>query len=82
MQKWEAKLDVKASAYFLQRMKTKWGSCSHRVGHIRLNEPKRLNGDKRLDSQHHFAKPPQRHILRNRIDHTVSSTQKFGLFLY
>lgn len=23
--------------YFLQRMKTKWGSCNHRVGHIRLN---------------------------------------------
>jgi len=22
---------------FLQRMKTKWGSCNHRVGHIRLN---------------------------------------------
>ena len=23
--------------YFLQRMKTKWGSCNHRAGHIRLN---------------------------------------------
>ena len=23
--------------YFLQRMKTKWGSCNHRRGHIRLN---------------------------------------------
>jgi len=23
--------------YFLQRMKTKWGSCNHQAGHIRLN---------------------------------------------
>jgi predicted metal-dependent hydrolase len=37
IQKWESKLDVKVSGYFLQRMKTKWGSCNHRAGHIRLN---------------------------------------------
>jgi len=34
---WEAKLGVKVAGYFLQRMKTKWGSCNHRAGHIRLN---------------------------------------------
>ena len=37
IQKWEAKLKVKVSGYFLQRMKTKWGSCNHRAGNIRLN---------------------------------------------
>lgn len=35
--KWEPKLGVKVAAYFLQRMKTKWGSCNHDAGHIRLN---------------------------------------------
>ena len=35
--KWERKLKVKVNGYFLQRMKTKWGSCNHRAGHIRLN---------------------------------------------
>jgi predicted metal-dependent hydrolase len=35
--KWEPRLGVKVSAYFLQRMKTKWGSCNHEAGHIRLN---------------------------------------------
>jgi predicted metal-dependent hydrolase len=35
--KWEAKLSVKVSAYFLQRMKTKWGGCNHRERNIRLN---------------------------------------------
>lgn len=37
IKKWEAKLDVKVSDYFLQRMKTKWGGCNHRARNIRLN---------------------------------------------
>ncbi|MCX7417997.1 MAG: SprT family zinc-dependent metalloprotease [Planctomycetia bacterium] len=37
IKKWERKLKVKVARYFLQRMKTKWGSCNHRAGHIRLN---------------------------------------------
>ena len=35
--KWEATLGVRVTNYFLQRMKTKWGGCNHRAGHIRLN---------------------------------------------
>lgn len=34
---WEEKLKVNVSGYFLQRMKTKWGSCNHAAGNIRLN---------------------------------------------
>ena len=37
IRKWEIKLDVQVADYFLQRMKTKWGSCNHKAGHIRLN---------------------------------------------
>jgi predicted metal-dependent hydrolase len=37
IKKWQLKLKVQVSGYFLQRMKTKWGSCNHRAGHIRLN---------------------------------------------
>ena len=37
IRKWEKKLDVTVSSYYLQRMKTKWGSCNHQAGHIRLN---------------------------------------------
>ncbi|TVQ16818.1 MAG: M48 family peptidase [Leptolyngbya sp. DLM2.Bin15] len=37
IQKWEPTLGVQVSKYFLQRMKTQWGSCNHRAGHIRLN---------------------------------------------
>lgn len=37
IRKWERKLGITVRGYFLQRMKTKWGSCNHRAGNIRLN---------------------------------------------
>jgi predicted metal-dependent hydrolase len=37
IRKWEARLGVRVTGYFLQRMKTKWGGCNHRAGTIRLN---------------------------------------------
>jgi len=35
--KWEPLMGVKVARFFVQKMKTKWGSCSHLVGSIRLN---------------------------------------------
>lgn len=35
--RWEPRLGVKVSGYFLQRMKTRWGSCNPAAAHIRLN---------------------------------------------
>ena len=35
--KWAGRLQVTVRGYFLQRMKTRWGSCNPRAGHIRLN---------------------------------------------
>lgn len=35
--KWESLLGVKVKRFFVQRMKTKWGSSSHGAGSIRLN---------------------------------------------
>ena len=37
IRRWEPKLGVEVAGYFLQRMKTRWGSCNHRARHIRLN---------------------------------------------
>ncbi len=37
LQKWEALMNVKASKVFVQRMKTKWGSCNPNSRAIRLN---------------------------------------------
>ena len=38
IEKWEQKLQVAVRGYFLQRMKTKWGSCNRQAGHIRLKQ--------------------------------------------
>jgi predicted metal-dependent hydrolase len=35
--KWERLMGVKVQRLFVRRMKTKWGSCNHRAGTIRLN---------------------------------------------
>lgn len=35
--KWEAIMQVKVAKIFIQRMKTRWGSCNPSVGSIRLN---------------------------------------------
>lgn len=37
IRKWEKIFNVDVSRYFLQRMKTKWGSCNHTLKNIRLN---------------------------------------------
>jgi predicted metal-dependent hydrolase len=35
--KWERLMGVEVSRFFIRRMKTRWGSCNHRAGSIRLN---------------------------------------------
>jgi len=35
--KWETRLGITVSGFFMQRMKTKWGSCNHRARTIRIN---------------------------------------------
>jgi len=35
--KWEPLMGVKVSKFFVQQMKTKWGSCNPAAGNIRLN---------------------------------------------
>jgi predicted metal-dependent hydrolase len=37
IEKWEKLMEVKVNRIFVQRMKTRWGSCNHPVGNIRLN---------------------------------------------
>jgi predicted metal-dependent hydrolase len=35
--KWEPLMDVKVARFFVQHMKTRWGSCNPSAGNIRLN---------------------------------------------
>jgi predicted metal-dependent hydrolase len=37
IKRWEPKLGVQVTGYFLQRMKTKWGACNRQTRTVRLN---------------------------------------------
>jgi predicted metal-dependent hydrolase len=37
IEKWQSRMGVQVKRYYMQRMKTKWGSCSFHTGNIRLN---------------------------------------------
>jgi predicted metal-dependent hydrolase len=37
IQRWTAVMGVSVDGFYIQQMKTKWGSCNHRAGTIRLN---------------------------------------------
>jgi len=37
IEKWQARIGVNVQRFFVQRMKTKWGSCNTRLRSIRLN---------------------------------------------
>jgi predicted metal-dependent hydrolase len=37
IEKWQRLMGVRVERYFIQRMKTKWGSCNQRTKSIRLN---------------------------------------------
>ena len=37
IEKWEPLIGVRVERFFVQKMKTKWGSCSHDANSIRLN---------------------------------------------
>jgi len=34
---WSTRMGVQVNKIFVQQMKTRWGSCNYRAGHIRLN---------------------------------------------
>ncbi|MBI9109970.1 M48 family metallopeptidase [Maridesulfovibrio ferrireducens] len=54
--KWESRLEVKVNRLFVQRMKTRWGSCNPQRGYVRLNT--------------HIAKKPA-HCLEYLIVHEM-----------
>ena len=61
--KWEPLMGVKVERFFVQRMKTKWGSCNHKASNIRLNT--------------HLAKKPREcleYILVHEMTHLQEPT--------
>ena len=78
IRKWEAQLGVTVSGYFLQRMKTKWGSCNHRSGNIRLNtelvkKPKDLLESVIVHEMMHLIEPSHSEHFTRLMDRHFSS---------
>lgn len=74
IRKWEAKLGVQVKRYFLQRMKTRWGGCNHRAGHIRLNtelvkKPKDLLEYIIVHEMAHLLEPTHSERFTGILDH-------------
>jgi hypothetical protein len=74
IEKWEARLKVRVTGYFLQRMKTKWGSCNHAAGHIRLNtelakKPKDLLEYVIVHEMAHLVEPNHSERFASLLDH-------------
>ena len=79
IRKWEPKLGVQVHGYFLQRMKTKWGGCNHRAGHIRLNtelvkKPKHLLEYVIVHEMAHLLEPTH----SNRFVTSSTNTTRLG----
>jgi predicted metal-dependent hydrolase len=71
--RWQAQLGVKVSSYFLQRMKTRWGSCNHRAGKIRLNtelvkKPAHLLESVVVHELVHLIEPSHNHRFKALMD--------------
>ncbi|MFK7997345.1 MAG: M48 family metallopeptidase [Granulosicoccus sp.] len=72
VERWESKLGVQVSAYYLQRMKTRWGSCNSKNRSIRLNtelvkKPRDLLGYVVVHEMVHLIEP--------------THSEKFGLYI-
>jgi predicted metal-dependent hydrolase len=62
VEKWERLMGVAVRQLFVQRMKTKWGSCNHRAATIRLNtdlakKPRRCLGYIVVHEMAHLLEP-------------------------
>jgi predicted metal-dependent hydrolase len=45
IEKWQPLMGVRVNRFYVQRMKTKWGSCNSHSGNIRLNTELRTSSD-------------------------------------
>jgi predicted metal-dependent hydrolase len=74
---------VKVNVYFLQRMKTKWGSCNHREGNIRLDtelvkKPKDLLEYVIVHEMTHLREPTHSERFVSILDQTTRAGGRRG----
>lgn len=78
IQRWEPKLGVEVEKFYVQRMKTKWGSCTHHRGTIRLNtelakKPKRCLEYLVVHEMVHLIEPTHNERFVTLMDHHLAN---------
>ena len=86
IEKWQPILRIKVSAYFLQKMKTKWGSCNHNSRTIRLNtelvkKPKDLVEYVIVHEMAHIVVPNHSQRFKNIVEKHFPNWQELRLEL-
>lgn len=76
--KWESQLDIRVQRFFVQRMKTKWGSSNPNLGTIRLNlelakKPHDCLDYVVLHEMAHFLVPDHGKKFQSLMDHYLPS---------
>ncbi len=74
--KWEPLMGVRVERFFVQQMKTKWGSCNPRTGSIRLNtelakKPRACLEYVVVHEMVHLIEPTHNQHFRTLMDHFV-----------
>jgi predicted metal-dependent hydrolase len=73
---WQDRLAVTANSLFIQRMKTKWGSCNPVTGNIRLNtelakKPRECLDYVLLHELAHLIERNHSHVFHEILDHSM-----------
>jgi predicted metal-dependent hydrolase len=69
IERWSARLGVSPRRLFVQRMKTKWGSCNPKTGYVRFNTD--------------LAKKPREcldYVVLHELAHLIERTHSDGFF--
>ena len=74
--RWQDRLAVTANSLFIQRMKTKWGSCNPVTGNIRLNtelakKPRECLDYVLLHELAHLIERNHSHVFHEILDHSM-----------
>jgi len=80
--RWQPLLDVRVERFFVQRMKTKWGSCNHKARTIRLNtelakKPVECLEYIVLHEMVHLIEPTHNIRFTSLLDHLMPKWQHF-----
>ncbi|MGK7945944.1 MAG: M48 family metallopeptidase [Microcystaceae cyanobacterium] len=86
LKKWEGLMNVKVNKFFVQRMKTKWGSCNPTARNIRLNselakKPRECLEYVLVHEMNHLIEPSHNHRFISLMDSFIPQWRHYQQML-